>query len=119
MSTNLRLNEELADALRQEAARRGMTIHSIAASNTDDTAEHAFRGIAEAGGGKFVFLSYGAGGAAVGANTDITKADYEEMSLDQLVVRLVSEELAALTGDEVTAPPTTVDSTPPTNPPGQ
>jgi Mg-chelatase subunit ChlD len=65
----------------KEAARRGITINSIAASNTDDPAEHAFRSIAEAAGGKFVFLSYGADGAAVGTNTDITKTDYEEMSL--------------------------------------
>jgi hypothetical protein len=101
-----------------EAARRGITIDSIAASNTDDAAEHAFRGIAEATAGKFVFMSYGAAGAAVGTNTDITKADYEEMSLDALVVRFVSEQLAALTGTAVEPPPT-APTTPPTNPPGQ
>ena len=102
-----------------DAAKRGITVHSIAASNTDDAAEHAFRGIAESTGGRFVFMSYGAAGAAVGANTDITKTDYEELSLDALVVRLVSEELAALTGGTVTPPTTTPGTVPPTNPPGQ
>ena len=96
------------------ASARGMTIHAIAASNTDDAAEHAFRSIAQATGGRFVFLTYGAGGSATGAATDIRSTDYEELSLDDLVVRLVSEELDALTGTTTTAPSTTT-----TNPPGQ
>ena len=96
------------------ASARGITIHAIAASNTDDAAEHAFRSIAEATGGRFVFLTYGAGGAATGPDTDIDSTDYEELSLDDLVVRLVSEELDALTG---TSTPTTTTTT--TNPPGQ
>ncbi len=96
------------------ASARGITIHAIAASNTDDAAEHAFRSIAEATGGRFVFLTYGAGGAATGPATDIDSTDYEELSLDDLVVRLVSEELDALTG---TSTPTSTTTT--TNPPGQ
>ncbi len=96
------------------ASTRGITIHAIAASSTDDAAEHAFRSIAQATGGRFVFLTYGAGGAATGPATDIGSTDYEELSLDDLVVRLVSEELDALTGTSTPTPTTTT-----TNPPGQ
>ncbi len=96
------------------ASARGITVHTIAASNTDDAAEHAFRSIAQATGGRFVFLTYGAGGAATGASTDIDSTDYEELSLDDLVVRLVSEELDALTGTTTPTPTTTT-----TNPPNQ
>ena len=63
-----------------------------------------FRQLAQATGARFVFLSYGAGGAATGGSTDIDPTDYEELSLDDLVVRLVTEELAALTGDETQVP---------------
>lgn len=100
----------------KEAGRRGLTVHSIGASSTDDTAEHTFRGIAQATGGRFVFLSYGAGGAAVGVNSDITATDYEEMSLDALVVRLVAESLSTLTGTEVVPPSTVPDTVPVTQP---
>ena len=44
----------------------------------------------------FVFLAYGDGGTATGEGTDITEADFDELPLDQLVVRLVEDELAAL-----------------------
>lgn len=102
----------------QAAASRGITVHVVAASQTDDPAEHAFREIAQGTGGRFVFLSYGAAGAATGPSTDIAATDYEELSLDALVVRLVGEELAALTGETFTAP--VPDSTVvPTDPPGQ
>ncbi len=89
------------------AQSRGITVHAIAASSTDDTAEHAFRAIAEGTGGRFVFLAYGAGGAAVGEHTDIAPTDYEQMSLDALVVRLVGESLARLTGTPIVTPVTT------------
>ncbi|MFT3852725.1 MAG: VWA domain-containing protein [Ilumatobacteraceae bacterium] len=93
------------------AQSRGITVHAIAASSTDDAAEHAFRAIAQGTGGRFVFLAYGAGGAAVGEHTDITPTDYEEMSLDALVVRLVAESLANLTGTDVAPPPTLTPTT--------
>jgi len=97
----------------QVAASRGITVHVVAASQTDDPAEHTFREIAQGTGGRFVFLAYGAGGTATGEHTDIASTDYEELSLDQLVVRLVGEELAALTGETFAPPvvPTTVPTT--------
>ncbi len=99
------------------SSSRGVTVNVIAASQTDDPAEHAFREIAMGTGGRFVFLAYGAAGAAVGANSDISSTDYEALSLDDLIVRLVGEELATLTGDVFEAPTTT--TVPVTNPPGQ
>ena len=99
-----------------DAAARGITIHAIAASNTDDSAEIVFRQVAQATGGRFVFLAYGDGTQATGPSTDIDALDYEELPLGELVVRLVSESLATLTGTAVDTPPETV---PPTNPPGQ
>jgi hypothetical protein len=103
-----------------DAIARGIKIIPIASSESDDQAEAVFRQIAEATGGRFVFLSYGAGGAATGPSTDIDRTDYEELSLDDLIVRLVSEELAALTGESVPdTVPDTVVTVPPTNPPGQ
>lgn len=101
-----------------EASSRGITVHVVAASQTDDPAEHTFREIAQGTGGRFVFLAYGAAGTATGEHTDIASTDYEELSLDQLVVRLVGEELAALTGETFT-PPAVADTVPTTDGQGQ
>lgn len=98
-----------------EAVERGIKIFPVASSESDDVAELVFRQLAVATGAPFVFLSYGAGGAggaATGPSTDITTTDYEELALDELVVRLIAEELADLAGPD--APPPTV---PPTVPP--
>lgn len=102
-----------------DAIARGIKVFPIASSESDDQAEAVFRQLALATGAPFVFLSYGASGAATGPATDIDSTDYEELALDDLVVRLIAEELAALTGTEpatTTDPSTTV---PDTNPPGQ
>ncbi len=101
-----------------DAVSRGLKIFPIASSESDDQAEAVFRQLAAATGSRFVFLSYGAQGAATGANSDITVTDYEEMSLDDLVVRLVSEEVGALTGTGAVLPPATPSPSPST-PPGQ
>ena len=47
------------------------------------------------------------------------RTDYEELSLDDLVVRLVTEELAALTGDETQVPPPPSTTSTTTIPDGQ
>ena len=59
-----------------------------------------FRQLAQFTGARYVFLTYGAAGRATGASTDITELDYEELSLDYLIVRhpVISEELEALAG---------------------
>ena len=100
-----------------DAISRGIKVFPIASSESDDQAEAAFREIAAGTGARFVFLSYGALGAATGESTDIAATDYEELPLDALVVRLIAEELAALSGTPVEVPPTTLP--PVTNPQGQ
>ena len=82
----------------RKAAARGIKIFPVASSNTDDAAEFVFRQLAEFTGACFVFLSYGATGAAVGPDTDIQKSDYQELALNDLIVRLVTEELSARQG---------------------
>ena len=86
-----------------EAAERGIKIFPVSSSGTDDQAEFVFRQLAQFTGGRYVFLTYGAGGRATGEATDITERDYEELSLDDLIVRLVTEEIAALTGADTSA----------------
>ena len=75
-----------------DAVARGIKVFPIASSESDDQAEAVFREIAAATGARFVFLSYGAQGAATGDATDIASTDYEELPLDALVVRLIAEE---------------------------
>ena len=76
--------------------------------------------IAQHTGGRFVFLSYGVGGAALGPSTDIDSVDYEELPLEDLLVRLVTEQLAELTGGDVRpAPPSTPIPTTSTTDPRQ
>ena len=93
------------DSMR-EAAQRGIKIFPVSSSGTDDQAEFVFRQLAQFTGARYVFLTYGAEGRATGASSDINELDYEELSLDDLIVRLVAEELAALTGptDDEPAP---------------
>ena len=83
------------------AAGRGIKIFPVSSSGTDDQAEYVFRQLAQFTGGRYVFLTYGAGGRATGDATDIGKRDYEELSLDDLIVRLVTEEIDALGQDSV------------------
>ena len=90
------------------AAQAGVKIFPVAASGTDDQAEYVMRELAFLTGGRFVFLSYGVDGStATGDRTDITAADYDELPLDALVVRLVQDELSALTGEDPQPVPTT------------
>jgi hypothetical protein len=78
-----------------EAAQRGIKILPIASSGLDDQGEYIFRQLAQATAGKFLFLTYGAGGVP-GDDTTHHVDDYSVLSLDELVVRLVEEELEAL-----------------------
>ncbi len=99
----------------KEAATRGIKIIPIASSNTDDLAEYVFRQVAQFTGGRFVFMSYGAegNGAAVGGSTNIDTTSIDELPLDRLIVKLVSDEVSARQGtfaagvDAQTRPATT------------
>ncbi|MFH2071416.1 MAG: VWA domain-containing protein [Actinomycetota bacterium] len=79
------------------AAERGITIYPIASSGLDDQGEYVFRQLAQATGGRFVFLTYGAGGGS-GDETTHHVDDYSVLSLDDLVVTIVEDTLAPLEG---------------------
>ena len=80
-----------------DAAARGIKIFPVSSSGTDDQAEFGFRQLAQFTGGRYVFLTYGAAGRATGESSDITEEDYENLSLDDLIVRTIAEEIADLT----------------------
>ena len=78
------------------AARRGIKIMPIASSGLDDQGEYIFRQLAEITMARFTFLTYGADGVSPGDHTDHHVSDYAVLALDDLVVRLVSDELRPL-----------------------
>jgi hypothetical protein len=77
------------------ALEHGIKIFPLASSGLDDQGEYIFRQLAQITGGKFLFLTYGPGGAP-GDDTSHHVDDYSVLSLDDLVVRLVEEQLAFL-----------------------
>jgi hypothetical protein len=79
-----------------DAARaKGVRITPIASSGLDDQGEYVFRQLAQATLGQFVFLTYGADGVSPGDSTTHHVDGYSAMALDDLVVQLVGDELAA------------------------
>ena len=77
-----------------EASRRGIKIFSIASSGLNQSGEYIFRQIAQHTMGRFIFLLYDRG--AEGPTTPHDVSEYTIERLDDLVVRLVEEELAVL-----------------------
>ncbi|MCJ7824186.1 MAG: VWA domain-containing protein [Anaerolineales bacterium] len=77
------------------AAENGIKIFPLASSGLDDQGEYIFRQLAQVTGGKFLFLTYGAGGGP-GDDTTHHVDDYSVLSLDDLVVKMVEEELQPL-----------------------
>ena len=75
------------------AAERGITIVPIASSGMDDQGEYVFRQLAQVSFGRFMFLTYGPDGQP-GDSTTHDVEGYEVLSLDELVVRYVAEQLA-------------------------
>ena len=78
-----------------EANRRGMKVFAIASSGLDDQGEYIFRQIAQHTMGRFIFIVYG-GDGTTGGTTPHHVGQYTIEQLDDLVVRLVEEELAFL-----------------------
>ncbi len=72
-----------------EANRRGMKIFTIATSGLDTQGEYIFRQMAQHTMGRFLFILYG-------GETSHSVSEYSIENLDDLVVRLVQEELAHL-----------------------
>ena len=77
-----------------EAHRRGIKIFTIASSGLDDQGEYVFRQISQHTMGRFIFIVYGSDGL-----TPHHVSEYTVQNLDDLVVRLVEEELSHLEGD--------------------
>jgi Mg-chelatase subunit ChlD len=79
------------------ALARGIKIVSVGASGLDREGELAMRLLAQASGGRFVFLTYAdrhRPASGPGRETVHDVRDYSVETLDKLIVRLVREELA-------------------------
>ncbi|MEZ4666770.1 MAG: vWA domain-containing protein [Anaerolineae bacterium] len=92
-----------------EAAGKGIKIHPIASSGLTPDGEFIFRQLAQYTFGHFLFLTYeqGRSGAPGESRPDLSvgtpaspetggQGDYSVEQLDELVLRLITEELAAL-----------------------
>jgi len=78
-----------------EALARGIKVYPIASSGLDEQGEYIFRQLAQMTGGRFIFLTYGdAGPGSTGTETTFNVSDYSVSALDDLVVRIVEEELS-------------------------
>jgi hypothetical protein len=116
------------------AAQRGIKIHPIASSGLNQIGEYIFRQIAQYTMGHFIFLTYQQGASGepgivrpdlnVGTPDDPTtqqdQGDYTVERLDDLVLRLITDELASLTaratsGNPVLATKVDVTAAPPTD----
>jgi len=78
------------------AAANGIKIFPIAASGTDDQAEYIFRQMAQFTQARFIFLTYEGPtqGGKPGDVSTMNVSSYGVQDLDDLVVRLVRDELA-------------------------
>jgi hypothetical protein len=83
-----------------EATQLGIKIFPLASSGLDDQGEYIFRQLAQITSAKFLFLTYGADGMP-GDETSHHVDDYSVLSLDQLIVRIVEEELANLQKENI------------------
>ena len=94
------------------AAQQGIKIHPIASSGLEPPGEYIFRQIAQYTMGRFIFLTYESSqpGAPGDLRRDLdvgdpdtqsqgAEGDYSVERLDELVLRLITDELAALHAD--------------------
>jgi Mg-chelatase subunit ChlD len=87
------------DSDMQAALAKGIKLFSVGASGLDPVGEYIFRQMAQYTAGRFVFLTYkDAANPASGPGTQTVHdvKNYSVQTLDKLVVRLVSEEMARL-----------------------
>jgi hypothetical protein len=84
------------------ATQLGIKVHPIASSDLNSQGEYIFRQIAQYTGGHFIFLTYEETPQSSGEpgrdDLSVPEGTYSVEDLDALVVRLVQEELAALSG---------------------
>ncbi|WP_077037154.1 VWA domain-containing protein, partial [Pelomonas sp. KK5] len=87
------------DQSMMSALGKGIKVFSVGASGLDRQGEYIQRQIAQYTGGRFVFLTYADArnpGSGPGRETVHEVQNYSVETLDKLVVRLVTQELAAL-----------------------
>ncbi|WP_171074836.1 vWA domain-containing protein [Nonomuraea basaltis] len=80
----------------RRAAERGIKIEPIASSGLDAQGEYIYRQLAQLTMGRFTFLTYGADGVSPGDKTEHHVSEYAVLALDDLVVKLVIDELKPL-----------------------
>jgi hypothetical protein len=83
----------------QAALAKGIKVFAVGASGLDAVGEYIHRQIAQYTAGRFVFLTYREASdptSGPGTQTVHDVKQYSVQTLDRLVVRLVSEELAKL-----------------------
>ena len=83
----------------QAALAKGIKLFAVGASGLDPVGEYVYRQLAQYTAGRFVFLTYREAhnpGSGPGTQTAHDVKQYSVQTLDRLVVRLVSEELARL-----------------------
>jgi Mg-chelatase subunit ChlD len=83
----------------QAALAKGIKLFAVGASGLDPVGEYVYRQMAQYTAGRFVFLTYREAhnpGSGPGTQTPHDVKQYSVQTLDRLVVRLVSEELARL-----------------------
>ena len=83
----------------QAALAKGIKLFAVGASGLDPVGEYIFRQMAQYTAGRFVFLTYKNAadpGSGPGTQTVHDVKGYSVQTLDQLVVRLVAEEMARL-----------------------
>jgi Mg-chelatase subunit ChlD len=82
------------------ALARGIRLHAVGASGLNPQGEGVFRHLAQSTGGRFVFLTYRDAadpGSGPGSETVHDVSNYSVQTLDQLIVKLVGDELALRT----------------------
>ena len=83
----------------QTALAKGIKLFAVGASGLDPVGEYIFRQMAQYTAGRFVFLTYKDAanpGSGPGTQTPHDVGQYSVQTLDRLIVRLVSEEMARL-----------------------
>ncbi|HZE91318.1 MAG TPA: hypothetical protein VE029_06355, partial [Rhizobacter sp.] len=83
----------------QAALSKGIKLFAVGASGLDPVGEYIYRQMAQYTAGRFVFLTYRDAAdpaSGPGTQTGHDVKQYSVQTLDRLVLRLVSEEMARL-----------------------
>ena len=83
------------------AREKGIKVHAVATSGLDPQGEYIFRQIAQNTRGRFVFLLYPTGKQGQLTTPHQVGDNYQPEHLDNLIVRLVTQELAYLNPQDI------------------